>query len=317
MSIKDIINAWDKFFFSETSPLVVAAFRILMGLMICQSIFLIAPDIFTWFGSKGTVSLASVHAWSAVDGFNLFLLMPNNDNWVLAIFVIFSLAAICLTIGFKTKLATILCWMCVLSMYHRNPFLFNSGDTYVRVVLFWMIFAPTGKALSLDRLLANKGKQSNAGDFMDYKPVSIWPQRLLQLQLALVYLHTFVAKVYGDVWIDGTAVYYSSRVEDLQRFPLPFVFEHLWTIQLLSWGTLIIEAALFSLIWLKETRYWTIVGAIFFHLMIEYHMNIPQFEFLMIYSYLLFVEDKYVAKALVWFRDNVLGKRKTDNLTPA
>ena len=301
MSIKTIIAAWDKFFFSETSPLTVAVYRIFLGAMICQFIYLLIPDMFVWFGSHGIASIASVHEWSVVDGFNILLLAPNNDNFLIGFFVVFALAAISLTLGFHTRTAAVICFLCILTLYHRNPFLFNSGDTYVRVSLFWLIFSASGKALSLDRLKEQKNKQDVSHDFLSYTPVSIWPQRLLQLQLALVYAHTFVAKVFGQTWIDGTAVYYSSRVEDLQRFSLPYVFDHLWTINLLTWGTLLLEFALFTLIWIKETRYWTLVAAVFFHLTIEYHMNIPQFEFLMIYSYVLFVEPEHIAQALRFF----------------
>lgn len=308
MSYKDIIALWDKFFFSEGSPLVVAVYRILLGSMICQFLYLLIPDLYVWFGSKGVVSIESVHNWSAVDGFSLLSLAPNNDAFLTGFVVLFCLAAICLTLGFHTRLAAIFCFLSMVTLYHRNPFLFNSGDSYVRVTLFWLIFAASGNALSLDRF---KEKPWNAaGNFLDYKPVSMWPQRLLQLQLALVYAHTFVAKVFGEPWIDGTAVYYSSRVEDLQRFPLPYLFEHMWTINLLTWGTLAIELALCTLIWIKETRYWTLLAAIFFHLTIEYHMNIPQFEFLMIYSYILFVEPEHIAKALCLFRDKFCNKFK-------
>jgi len=163
-------------------------------------------------------------------------------------------------------------------------------------------FAASGNALSADRWIKKKNNQdlgdTNGPDFENYKPVSAWPLRLLQLQLALVYCHTWYRKFWGPTWFDGVAVYYSSRVEDLKRFPLPYVFENMWTIQFLTWSTLVLEFALFTLIWFRETRYFVLAGAVIFHLAIDYHMNIPFFEWLMITSYVLFIYPEDLARFL-------------------
>jgi hypothetical protein len=180
----------------------------------------------------------------------------------------------------------------------------------MRVTVFWLIFAASGNALSIDRL-RNKSKTVDLPGpaFENYKPVSIWPLRLLQLQLTLVYLHTFVAKFWGASWFDGNAVYYSSRVEDLKRFPLPYIFDHMWTIKFLTWSTLGLEFCLFTLIWIKETRYIVLACGVIFHLTIDYHMNIPFFEYLMIVSYVLFIDPKDLARGLRLIQGR-LGKKE-------
>lgn len=149
-----------------------------------------------------------------------------------------------------------------------------------------------------------------------YKPVSLWTLRLLQLQLALVYCHTFFCKAPGSVWVDGTAVYYSSRIEDLVRISLPYVFEHLWSIYFLTYSTLIIELALWTLIWFKEFRYIIIIIAIIFHLTIDLHMNIPLFEWMMIASYSLYVYEpdmRHIVMAITnrlpWLKSKVLSNQ--------
>jgi hypothetical protein len=42
--------------------------------------------------------------------------------------------------------------------------------------------------------------------------------------------------------------------------------------------------------------------AVIFHLTIVYHLNIPLFEWLMIVSYVLFIEPEHLAFALTWLR---------------
>lgn len=301
MSYKTIIEVWNKFWFSEASALPVAAFRAAFGFVLVLFILLLSSDIFVWFGKDGIITNQTVRNWTEAVGLNILNIARDNDTFLVIFFLVFLLAAVAMMVGYKARLAVIICWLCMNSLYHRNPFLFNSGDTYIRVQLFWLIFAASGNRLSIEKRVD--------------RPVSIWPQRLMQLQLALVYLHTVTAKIWTPPWIDGTAVYISSRIEDLQRIHLPYVFEHLWTCQLLSWGTLAIEAALFSLIWIKECRYYVIALAVMFHLIIDLHMNIPLFEWLMIVSYILFIDAKDIERLLQLIK-NCYGRQKASQDQP-
>lgn len=311
MSIFTILQAWDKFWFSEISPLSVAVYRILLGFITIAFVLLLIPDLFVWFGSQGMCSNQAVADWNNGHRvfLNLFSFCPDNDNFLIAFHSVFFLAAVALMLGFHARWAATICYLCLTSLYHRNPFIFNAGDTYLRVTSFWLIFAASGNALAVT---GRKQTSKPDGDYNNYKKVSIWPLRLLQIQLATVYWHTFFCKIVGGPWIDGSAVFTASRIEDLQRLPLPFVFEHAWTIKFLTWSTLGIECALFTLIWIKEFRYWVIAFAVIFHLTIEYHMNIPLFEWLMIVSYVLFIEPEHLALALTWLRKKFY-KEKSDS----
>ena len=84
-----------------------------------------------------------------------------------------------------------------------------------RLLAFYLIWLPAGAYFALDAL-------------NDQRPVSerrypVWPLRLLQIQMTLVYLSTLGEKLRGTDWFDGTALYYVSRLDDLfGRFPVAF-----------------------------------------------------------------------------------------------
>jgi hypothetical protein len=151
-----------------------------------------------------------------------------------------------------------------------------------------MMFAPSANVLSLDSLLAKKkGKPLP-------KDVSPWAHRLIQIQIAVVYISTIIAKSKGETWLDGSAVYYSTRLIDLTRFPVPFLLDWKWFLTLSTWLTLLIELSLGTLIFIKEFKKPLIVLGIIFHLGIEYMMTIPTFEILMIFGLLTMFElDDY------------------------
>lgn len=127
MSIKVIFDLWDKFWFSEGSPLVVAVFRILFGLLLLAFILLLTPDMFIWFGHNGIVSTQSVRDFNKDVLLNLLNVSRDNDYVLVAFFTVFFIASLCLTIGYKTRLATIVVYLALTSLYHRDPLLFNSG----------------------------------------------------------------------------------------------------------------------------------------------------------------------------------------------
>ena len=256
------------------------------------------PDAQVWLGPKAIVSQQTVQYFSVQITFNLLNLLPASDQSVYLILTLVVIASLCMISGFLSRIACFFIFLCLLSFYHRDPLIMNSGDTYMRQTMFWMIFTASGMSLSLDRWL--KDRRNKTGDYVAL--ASAWPLRLLQLQFCLVYCHTFFSKIVGEYWLNGSAIYYSSRLTELQRLPIPYLFDHMWTCQLLTWSTLLLEYSLFTLIWIKPLRYPILGIALIFHLMIDWTMNIPQFEWLMIFSLILFVDGRDLEQIFDWLK---------------
>jgi hypothetical protein len=181
----------------------------------------------------------------------------------------------------------------------------NSGDTFLRIGTFWIIFSQAGKMLSIDERLRRK-RHSEPAPLL----CAPWAMRMIQVQLAFVYLYAFVWKVTGTMWMSGTAVYYTSRLIEFWRFPVPYVFEHMWTMKLWSWSTLLVEFALGTLVWIKELRYTVLLAGILLHIGIDYSMNIPLFGFIMTSAYVTFVEpedlERWMSRVELRFRRKAL-----------
>lgn len=177
-------------------------------------------------------------------------------------------------------------YACLVSLNYRNIFIINGGDVFLAISLFLLMFSPCGEAVSVDRL----GKIWKKTSTID-EPNSFWPValRLIQIQIAVVYFQAFWSKVAGSPWIDGTAVYWVLREQEYLRFPVPIVPDHLWICQLLTWSTLLIELGMWTLIWIKEFRYPILVAATCLHLGIDYALNLPNFETIMVFSYVVFI----------------------------
>src|SRR5262249_7096501 len=71
-------------------------------------------------------------------------------------FVICLIVYLALLVGFRTKLAQILTWICMLSLHGRTLLFDNGGDVVLGLLTTWTMFLPTGRAWSVDVVLARR-----------------------------------------------------------------------------------------------------------------------------------------------------------------
>src|ERR1700678_884993 len=216
MSLRKVRQAWDKFFFAPQSPLPIALFRIFYGICASATLILLHPDWLEWFGVHGWVTLSTMRAVEPGVRLNLFTLMPQDDRWIAAFFWVCLGFAVLLTIGLWTRISSVAVFLCLASIEQRNLFIDHSGDTFLRVAGFFLIFAPAGAALSLDRLIqVRRGLEGP-----EISPRAPWAQRMIQFELALLYLISFWWKMKGNTWLNGTALYYVTHLHSMKRFPM-------------------------------------------------------------------------------------------------
>ena len=301
ISIHQISRGWNRFFFEPISPITIAFYRIFLGTLILVNLALILPDFHHWFGIRGSLTPEVARTLSGGGGLNLLNLLPATDASAWVVFWLAVVASITLAIGFFTRTSAAVAFVCMVTLNHRNTIMVNSGDSIIRIMLFFLVFSQAGAAYSIDRLIrVARGLEAGPP-----KPSAPWAMRLISIQIAFVYLYTFVWKAMGGMWLNGTALYYTARLTEFWRFPLPYFFEHMWAIKLATWGTLILEFSLGVLVWIKEFRYWVLLGGVLLHVGIDYTMNIPLFGPIMMASYITFVDPVDLERVLALWKRKV------------
>jgi hypothetical protein len=304
VSVRGLARAWNDFFFKPQPPTPVALYRILYGLLVIANLILLRPDWLTWYGPEGFVSLETMRLLAPGPRMNIFLLLPHTALAVNVFFWIFLLFAVCLTGGFMTRFSAIAVYICLSSIQDRNPYILHSGDTLLRVTGFFLMFAPAGAALSIDRLVPILRGRANADSGL-YAP---WAQRLIQIQVAVLYFATFYSKTLNESWKDGTALYYVLRLDEFHHFPVPLI-HNMFLLKALAWTTLLIEFSLGVMVWFRELRYPVLLAGVCMHLGIEYSMNIPLFEWIAISTYVTFIDPADLSGSWAWFRSRI-GSQK-------
>jgi hypothetical protein len=294
MRLRGFRDAWENFFFVPQSPIPIALFRILYGACVSVTLMLLHSDWLDWYGVHAWVSLATMKAIEPGVRLNLFTLLPQNDRWIGASFWVFLTFAVLLTIGLWTHISSVVMFLCLASIQERNPFISHGGDTFLRVAGFFLIFAPAGAALSVDRLIRVRKKV----DGLEVMPRPPWAQRIIQFELTLVYVMSFWWKMKGQTWLNGTALYYVTHLQEIQRFPLPGWTQNSIVLKLGSWYALLLEFSLGVLIWFKRFRYPLLMLGLLFHLCLEYALNIPMFQWDILTAYVLFIDPADLTR--VW-----------------
>lgn len=300
LSYKTIIKAWDNFFFQPVPTEGMALFRIVWMLLLAAYFVLDLPNYQLFYGAEGILSLKTVAGQFPYPHMNIFHMLGVGEGSLQFISVLYGLAIFSALVGFYTRTSMVIVLVCMVSFHQRNIWLLSSSDLLIRATTILMIFSPAGHALSLDAYFARKeGKPLER----EWAP---WVLRVIQIQLSVVYLWTVWHKLKGDTWFDGTALYYATRQAAMTNFPVPWLMDSLVFLKISTWGTLLLEVALGSLIWIKEFRKPLIIFGILFHLGIEYVMSIPFFELAMIALLINFFTPEelkgFVAQSEITFR---------------
>jgi hypothetical protein len=303
ISLAALRDGWNRFFFEPVSPLPIAVYRAVLGFVVLINHALLLPDVRVWFGPRGALTPEGAVRISGGGGFNLLRMLPETEASAWLVFGLSCLFAFTLMIGFWTRASAVGLFLTLVTLSHRNPLILMSGDSFLRIATFYVMFSQAGAALSVDRWLRVRRGEENGPP----RPAAPWAMRLIQLQLSMLYLYAFIWKIMGTMWLNGTAIYYTSRLPEFWRFPVPYAMEHMWTIRLSSWWTLVVEFALGVLIWVKELRYPVLIAGVLLHLGIEYSMNIPLFGLVMTSAYITFIEPERLERALAWLKQR-LGK---------
>lgn len=299
LSLRAFMVGWDRFFYSSTDATNLAIFRILFGFFLFLNGISLVEDFEAWFGvgPNALVPLSDSLTFYSNIRFNLFKWLSPTESAAWFVLITYIVSSLMVMIGFKTRMAAVICFLLMVSLQNRNYAILNSGDTLMRCMLFLMMFAPSHVKYSVDAWLA----KSNGHPYSER--ISYTTVRLLQLQFSFVYLATTLFKLKGYDWVDGTAVYYTSRLENFQRLVLPIVFDIPFLVKMATWSALLIEFAMGTLVWVKELRIWVLLAGIGLHLLIEVSMSIGFFEWVMIAGYILFFEPK----ELNWVKEKILS----------
>jgi len=274
---------WDRFWFAETDAIVYARLRIAFGVVVLSWAVTVAPDLGAFFSRRGLVGPIEQPQWSQWS----LLEWSQSDFVVGAVYVGLVAAAIAVTVGWHTRMSSVVVFVALTSLMRANPFVINSGDSLLRLLALYLVLAPAGACLSLDQR-----RQRVVGD-RERPMVGVWPLRLIQIQVSVMYAEAAASKLRGEAWRDGSAVAHALQLSDLTRAPAPeLLMTSPLAASIATYGTVIVEAALVVLIWPRRTRLPALAVGVGLHVSIELFLRVGFFSLAVFVAYLSFTANE-------------------------
>ena len=297
------LRAWNDFWFRPISARPLGAFRVAVGVLALAHLALLTFDLDYWLTDAGL--LRGDEARMLAGPLRPSPLQYVQDPVSVRLFLAATACAgVAVTVGWRTRISTILLYLGLLSLHHRNLPTNSGPDNLMLLLAFYLMLSPSGAAYSLDaRKIARK--RGTAAE-----PIIVpWAQRLIQLHACLIYFDTAVLKCSGISWLNGTALHYVfNNPEVAGRYDLTALTHYPVVINLLTYAGLAAEFLLAFWLWFRPTRPWVIAVGIGLHAGILFVINVPLFGELMVATYLTFLTpgelDTFLkaVNPLAWFR---------------
>ena len=211
--------------------------------------------------------------------------------------------AVMMLVGFKTRWAVLLCWL-TYGLTIRATFLdadlsVDVGDYILTLSLFWSIFLPLGRHLSLD---------ARGGTAPPVRFLSLASAAFL-LQVFIIYLSAGLLKEMNEWVFDATAMeailsnerFAGGFSEWILQFPTALAVMSVGTIALEVIGSILIIVPGKSL---PKRRLVIVPMFIALHLGIALFMNLGVFPYICMFVWLIFLPSNVWDRVWGWFQDN-------------
>jgi hypothetical protein len=122
-----------------------------------------------------------------------------------------------LIVGYKTRIATILSFLFVISLDNHNPLITSHADSLFRLLFFWAMFLPLGERWSVDAV-----QRETPG-----RPViANLASAAMLFQMLYMYVVNGALKTLSNSWVSGTATPIVFGLDDMTYFLAVYLREY-------------------------------------------------------------------------------------------
>ncbi len=289
---------WAAFWFAPQPVLVLDVIRIGVGLTLLALYASLGNGLAEFYADGGWIDAAAVEALRTGPWHHSLLLHLPAGAPQQAFLVIAVCAMVAFTLGWHTRWVKWLVLVAHLSLLHRNPAIAYGVDNILASLLWLLCIAPIGQTLSLDRVRAvRRARQQNLHAVLP-SPRSAragLSLRLIQIQMAVFFFIAGAAKLQGESWWHGLAVWYALTNYEYANIPLGWLVSQFWLVNLLTYATVVLELAYPFLVWGKR-RGWLLAEAIALHIGIALMLGLYAFSFVMVFAHLAFVRESWLQR---------------------
>ena len=279
----------------------MALFRVLIAGIVLTDLCFRSQYFVAFFTDQGILPRSVVINWFGNASYSLYFI--NGSIFFSGLlFCIAVIAAWCMFLGYKTRIATVVTWVLLLSLQHRTSILSSGADDLMRMLLFWGMFLPIGARYSVDAAMEKNKLYAGHGHF------SVATIAML-MQVLYVYWVGALLKTHDNWHVDHTAIYFALNAEDysttlgiwfLNTFGVLLPYLTRFVLYIEQYGPLFMISPIL-LLWFRLP---VLVLLIAMHIGFVLLLNVGHFPYVSICSLLLFLPKEFWDKfsQLRWLR---------------
>ncbi|MBK3495588.1 HTTM domain-containing protein [Viridibacillus sp. YIM B01967] len=229
---------------------------------------------------------------SCTNNISIFCIVPNDYLYLNIVKWVCVCLLILVASGWRPQITGIIHWYIAYSL--QVSAMTIDGGEQVNAVLSLLLLPITLTDSRKWHWQAPIQKEIKSDKEIVKRIIAIVTFFVIRFQIAILYLHSTVAKVFNTEWIDGTAVYYYLADPMLGLPPLlynlvqpilssPFVV-------FATWGTLVLQICLFGALFVPE-KHWNkfLIIALVFHESIAVMLGLISFSITMCGALILYL----------------------------
>ena len=235
-------------------------------------------------------------------GFDFVKPLPGNGLYV--VFFLIAVAAGCICIGFRYRMATLAFFCLFTYTFLLDQSWYLNHYYLVCLLAFLLLFLPANQSFAIDSLRNPRIRS---------RTTPAWTLWLLRIQVGIPYVYGGIAKLNSD-WFHGEPM--RSWLADRTNFPMiGQFFTEEWCVYLFSYGGLVIDLIGVPLLLWKPTRWVALAFMMMFHLLNAKLFHIGIFPWMMIAATIvLFLPPELVGKCRFWNRQDADPAASTNNV---
>lgn len=285
---------WVTFWFRPRLPHTLAVMRILTGTMLFYTHLVWGFDSQAFLAVDGYLPLDIAREMHR-GGYAFSYLWFIESATLLAVAHYLALLVLALfTAGLFTRVTSVLAWLITISYCQRLNGAFFGLDQVNAMLAMYLMLGPSGAVYSVDAWWARRG--SGAASVVPSVTANL-AIRLLQVHLCVIYLFGGISKMRGQMWWDGSAVWYALTNAEYQSMDLTWLGEYPLLIAFLTHVTIFWETFYCVLVWPKQTRGIVLALAVAVHGGIALFLGMITFGLAMLIANVAFVPAFWAAEA--------------------
>ena len=244
---RSLAGDWDAFWFRPADPTLLGLLRILTGLMLLYTHAVWGLVLGQFFGPVSWLSPALVRAIQQ-DQYTYSFWWIVADGWMWPVYG-FSMAVLLLfTLGLFTRVTSVLSLLVVISFAHRVPQATFGLDQINAMLTLYLAIGPSGQALSLDRLIARRWRDSAASRPAPSARANL-ALRLINVHMCVIYFFAGISKLQGEAWWTGEAMWRAFSNLEYQSIDMTWLAWYPWLLNLVTHLSVLWEIFFCVLIW--------------------------------------------------------------------